>query len=61
MEVKGINWQCKHVIIAKIKAKSVSNGVIEHFLLAPETFMEKSQQILCKRPTFAASGRKLAL
>ena len=46
MEVKGINWQCKHVIIAKIKAKSVSNGVIEHFLLAPETFMEKSQQIL---------------
>ena len=29
----GVNWQCKHVIIAKIKAKSVSNGVMEPFLL----------------------------
>ena len=52
--MEGINWQCKHVIIAKIKAKSVSNGVMEPFLLwrhswkSPNKYYVKGQVWLIK-------------
>ena len=51
VDVNWINWQARNVMIAKIMAKTVSNGVMDLFLFPWLDNIHPNMELFLKGPT----------